>query len=419
MNKKTKVAFLVDNYYPKFSPVAKCAYNIAEELSNTYEVFIITLDGKSLSLTTEEHNKQKILRCSTPLLLERKEIENNLTKSKVLKAKLFFIRLKGYLKAIFSKINIDNEIVDSYYSALEIIKPEVVIPICLPFEAVIAALNYKQVNSNTILVPFLFDRFTYNRSLQRNKVNLLIKRKAHVRLENSMLEYSDHILAMHQLRENFNIVFSDNMDKITYVEHPLLKKNKNTRKTIDDGKTRLIYAGALYKNYRSPEYLLKVFTLIEGSYLLNFFSAGNCEEMIDKFSYRDKRIKKNGYVSVDVLDEEYSNADILLSIGNFKSQNLASKIFEYMSLGKPIIHFYENPNDPVLNLLNKYPLSLTVEQKSEDIKLNANRIQEFCTMNKGKIIGFDVVREKFIDATPEYISQTFIEIIERHNVREH
>ena len=90
-----------------------------------------------------------------------------------------------------------------------------------------------------------------------------------------------------------------------------------------------------------------------------------------------------------------------------------------MSLGKPIIHFYENPNDPVLNLLNKYPLSLTVEQKSEDIKLNANRIQEFCTMNKGKIIGFDVVREKFIDATPEYISQTFIEIIERHNVREH
>ena len=177
-----------------------------------------------------------------------------------------------------------------------------------------------------------------------------------------MLEYSDHILAMHQLRENFNIVFSDNMNKITYVEHPLLKKTNNSYKMIDDGKIRLMYAGALYKYYRSPEYLLKVFTLINGSYLLNIFSAGNCEKMIDKFSRKDIRIKNNGYVSVDVLDEEYSNADILLSIGNFKSQNLASKIFEYMSLGKPIIHFYVNPNDPVLKLLFKYPLSLTVEQ---------------------------------------------------------
>ena len=51
-----------------------------------------------------------------------------------------------------------------------------------------------------------------------------------------MLEYSDHILAMHQLRENFNIVFSDNMNKIIYVEHPLLKKTNNSYKMIDDGK---------------------------------------------------------------------------------------------------------------------------------------------------------------------------------------
>ena len=419
MNKNIKVAFLLDYYYPKFSPVSKCAYNIAEELSNTYEVFIITLDGQSMSFNTEEHNNQTILRCTTPLLLKRNKIENNLTKSTISKVHLFLIRLKGYLKAIFSKINVDNEIVNSYYRALEIIEPDVIIPICLPFEAVVAALNYKQVNLNTILVPFLFDRITYNRRLQRNKVNLLIKRKAHIRLENLMLEYSDHILAMHQLRENFNIVFSDNMNKITYVEHPLLKKTNNSYKMIDDGKIRLMYAGALYKYYRSPEYLLKVFTLINGSYLLNIFSAGNCEKMIDKFSRKDIRIKNNGYVSVDVLDEEYSNADILLSIGNFKSQNLASKIFEYMSLGKPIIHFYVNPNDPVLKLLFKYPLSLTVEQKSKDIKLNANRIQEFCTMNKGYNISFDIVKEKFLDATPEYISQRFIEIIERNIVREH
>ena len=40
-------------------------------------------------------------------------------------------------------------------------------------------------------------------------------------------------------------------------------------------------------------------------------------------------------------------------------------------------------------------------------------------MNKGYNISFDIVKEKFLDATPEYISQRFIEIIERNIVREH
>lgn len=418
MQNKISITFLVDNYYPKFSPVAKCAYNIAEELSSDYEVSVITLDGNTIEPVIEEHKNQRMIRCSTKGLIQRSYIEKKLRSNKVYMTNLFFIRMKGYLKAVLAKTNVNMRMVESYEYSLEKIKPDVIIPVCLPFETIIASMNYKINNSNVVLIPFLFDRFTYNKSLQRNRVNLMVKEKKHLELENQMLQISNHVLAMHQLKENFEKINYKGSDKITYIEHPLLKEPKDLLRTIHDEKIRLIYAGALYKNYRSPEYLLQAFNHIqEDDFVLKFFSAGNCEQMIEKYVEKDGRISRNGYVSVDVLEQEYSNANILLSIGNFKSQNLASKIFEYMSIGKPIIHFYENPKDPVLNLLNKYPLSLLIDQNNSDTASSAAKIREFCAVNKDSYVEFNKVKEIFLDATPAFITKKFVEIIKDNSRR--
>lgn len=411
MKKKIKITFLVDNYFPKFSPVAKCAYNIADELSNDYEVSVITLDGRKMGLEIEDHRNQRIVRSTTSGLMYRSIIETKILDERRYRIILFLIRLKGYLMATFSRVNIDKKKVESYYTVLESIKPEVLIPICLPFESVIASITYKKQYKNVVLIPFLFDRFTYNKSLQRNMLNLTIKKRKHIKLEKEMEYYSNHIFAMHQLRENFEKVLLGKNDNITYIEHPLLKELNIPERTINDENIRLIYGGALYKNYRTPEYLLKVFSYIKGEFLLKFFSSGNCEDLIAEYAQKDIRISRNGYVEVDVLEQEYSNADILISIGNFKSQNLASKIFEYMSLGKPIIHFYVNDKDPVLNLLNKYPLALLIDQKVQNVQSDAEKIKKFCIDSRNSQVGFDIVKDNFLDATPEFISKEFIDII--------
>ena len=40
---------------------------------------------------------------------------------------------------------------------------------------------------------------------------------------------------------------------------------------------------------------------------------------------------------------------ILLSIGNFNKYQMPSKVIEYISLGKPVLHFAEIADDPLYN----------------------------------------------------------------------
>ena len=64
-----------------------------------------------------------------------------------------------------------------------------------------------------------------------------------------------------------------------------------------------------------------------------------------------------------------NNFHLLLSIGNTNKYQLPSKVIEYISLGKPVIHFAEIPSDPMyrfeklfgnLKIINK-------EQQPSDI----------------------------------------------------
>ena len=52
-----------------------------------------------------------------------------------------------------------------------------------------------------------------------------------------------------------------------------------------------------------------------------------------------------GRVSHTVAIQYMSEADFLLNIGNSISSMVPSKIFEYISTGKPIISIYSNIND--------------------------------------------------------------------------
>jgi hypothetical protein len=41
---------------------------------------------------------------------------------------------------------------------------------------------------------------------------------------------------------------------------------------------------------------------------------------------------------------------------------MSSKIFEYISCGKPIVHFYTANNDAKLKILKEYPLALCLSK---------------------------------------------------------
>ena len=45
---------------------------------------------------------------------------------------------------------------------------------------------------------------------------------------------------------------------------------------------------------------------------------------------------------------------ILLSIGNLNKYQMPSKVIEYLSLGKPVLHYAEIEDDPIYNFCLLY-----------------------------------------------------------------
>lgn len=262
----------------------------------------------------------------------------------------FIVRGYGYLRALLSTVNINQKDVQAYFCELENIQRgndiDVIIPTCLPFESIIAAIAFKdKCKQSVAIMPFLFDLFSKNNNLHRLEINKKIKFKSHVLLEKKVLDECDKILYVKAWEKHLETYFAPYRDKALQLEHPLLKRLEVKNEAIyDNTRINLVYAGTLYRKIRSPLPLLKFFSeliLHEPKILLHFYIAGDCDEIVNYYCSKfPENIINHGFVSVGVAKAAMVNADLLLSIGNKDSTQLASKIFEYISTGNSIIHFY-------------------------------------------------------------------------------
>ena len=69
-------------------------------------------------------------------------------------------------------------------------------------------------------------------------------------------------------------------------------------------------------------------------------------------------------VDNDEAESILMSADILVNIGNSVSNQIPSKLFDYISTGKPILNIYKNKNCPSLEILSKYPDVLNVYEEN-------------------------------------------------------
>ena len=110
------------------------------------------------------------------------------------------------------------------------------------------------------------------------------------------------------------------------------------------------YFGAFTKSVREPN-----------NYIISIANSLNDE--IKHEWYINKESKKyftsikniSSHQFLDILPREValevmvSKMHVLLSIGNFNKYQMPSKIVEYISLGKPVLHFAEIADDPLYN----------------------------------------------------------------------
>ena len=110
-------------------------------------------------------------------------------------------------------------------------------------------------------------------------------------------------------------------------------------------------------------------------------------------------------------DNALKNSNIIINIGNQIANQTPSKVFEYISLGKPIINFYNIDNDTSKKVLDKYPLVLNIYKdfNNEDKKL----FEAFCELNKDKYLTFEEIKDKY--KTGEEIAKEFIREVNNCN----
>lgn len=196
--------------------------------------------------------------------------------------------------------------------------------------------------------------------------------------------------------------YSSFHSKIRITNFPMMYTRDERKQKNRVGMIECIYLGTLSQLYRNPTKVCEVFSVIPNVTLKFFGKIDNTDRIIHSFSESsEKRIQHLGMVTFDQGQKILQEADVLISIGNRESDMVPSKTYEYMSYCKPIIHFYSSENDPVITILSQYPLALLLDI-NEPLDRLTERIKGFFDTAYGKRVDSKIIRQLFIESTPEY-----------------
>jgi len=134
-----------------------------------------------------------------------------------------------------------------------------------------------------------------------------------------------------------------------------------------DGTVRLVFVGTLYKKLRSPKFLLACIVSLSRTFPAQRFEIhfyGSVNDCGDDFlmvpDMPNCRVLIHGLVSRRKVTQAMICADVLVNIGNDSEAQLASKVIEYMAVGKPILNVVSIAQDASISALADYPSTFTV-----------------------------------------------------------
>lgn len=407
------IVFLTDRYYPNTSANSNCMSNIIDEIKLNHNVFVICF-GDEESTKSMSYNGHNIIQVKSVSLKYKLNSKKKIASS----VSYQFARIIRIIKILFSEATIRKQIVERYIKALKKIdfNIDLLIPICNPIESVIASMEFVKQgkNKNIILAPYLFDKFSSNRGKHYINLNYLIKKNKHLRIEKNFIIRSNFLIVNKSWAEHINNYFPEFSSKILEVEHPLFKNytDSNISNTFLNNDIKIVYAGVLNKRIRPPHYVLSVIEeVIKINPLVHllFYIRGDCDTVVNKSALKYKNnIFNYGYVKKEFLINALYNSSHLLLIGNKDVSQIPSKVFEYMSYGIPIIFFYSDPNDPIIRILDKYPLKCILSQRRSERKNNIVKTAFFLKNSINIREDYKYLESIFYYATPKYVANKIL-----------
>lgn len=189
----------------------------------------------------------------------------------------------------------------------------------------------------------------------------------------------------------------------------------DTEHFFENGKVNLLFAGNFYEKIRSPEYLLQLMDEVPDNVCLNIMGGifGSFGSEVTAHMQRLSgmgKLKLHGSLPAEQAHAAMKQADILVNIGNTVDNQLPSKIFEYFSTGKPVVHIQKLRDCPCLPYLARYGNALVLDE-ADAVTVNAEKVAALCA-SEWKSLPFEVVEDRFQECTISHVADQFLEIAE-------
>lgn len=411
------IAIVTFGYYPDMSPVTAVLDKYIQALKGDYHFHIISLQTRTCFKPSIDPDITIYYMDSfwwnLRLKYEEKFKESH---SPIYKLAVQLIRARGTMLSLIENYRQFKWMEQRSYDMLTDLSKQIDIDAVVSVSGAYLYLHngakrFKQMNSNVKWITFVTDPISFSSSSYS-----VVKFREKKKFERSYL----HEKGVYDYA-NYNI-FTENLyyDAIEKFHQPKVKTiqfrfvleniQSSFKKHItcsETTKVKMIYAGALYRKIRNPEYMLSVVSKVTNIHLDMFVRSMQCMDILEK--YQSESIAVHGSADVNRYKEMICNEyDILINIGNNCENQLPSKTLELLSSGRPIINFYHY-KDSQYDMIERYPLGLNIGRDDKDA---VNQIEVFCKTMKGKQLTFDEVVGLYPENSLEHQKQILINIIE-------
>ena len=279
---------------------------------------------------------------------------------------------------------------------------DTIVPIYTQIDTLIAAERIKREKNQIRYIPYFLDALSGGYGPKVFSQDWTIRRGR--KWEDKLLGSADRIIMMQSCREHCEKHLSDAVyfHRIRFVDLPLFTPALDVVEQVQhDERIRLLYVGSIPQHIRDPEYFLRLFHQIEIPNLeLIIVGTSTCPALLQRAAEQDERIHILPPVSHSEAMSMMRSADIFLNLGNNNPRMTPSKIFEYMSFGKPIISTAPIADEPSLRYLERYPCSLVINQL-QAVSEHVIKVQNFILENKCSKIDTSTLVNQFYFNTPD------------------
>jgi glycosyltransferase involved in cell wall biosynthesis len=246
---------------------------------------------------------------------------------------------------------------------------DVIISVAPPFTSVLVGLSANRRHPQTPWVLDLGDPFSFLEASPPN--NFAVYRALNLRCERAALTRAAEVAVTNNaVREAYRRHFPESSAKLAVIPPlvslpeidglgaPILKPSASVK---------LVYAGALLKTLRRPDWLLALIAKAGERRALEMHFFGDTDVCRDSFtpyaSLLGTKFQLHGIRAREHVARAMKEADVLVNIGNATADQLPSKVVEYAATGKPILTVASRDDDVSAEFLASYPRHLVLRDK--------------------------------------------------------